>query len=816
MIRDFFKIAWRNIVRNKFNSTIGLVGLTLGITCFLVIFQKVSYENSFDRFHSDSDRVYRIVRVTKGLAYLEGDLEYRTGVYFALPTTVKKEIPELESVTQMLYIGGESVYISDPKGSQPISVFKEDYGIAFVEPEFFDVFDYRGTDFHWIAGNPDESLSEPRTVVLTQSIAQKYFGNEDPVGKYIRIRDLRLQVTGVVSDFPYNSDFPFRLLVSLATYQEIRGANFYDWYGLSDNFQCYLKINKTSNVAQIEQKIKDIHAANTDAETAEWRMFKLQPLREVHNDSRFGNYNYRMISMGTILSLISVGVLLILMACINYSNLTVSQLSSRAKSAGIYKILGNNRRQLILQFLGESFILTLLGIFLSLFFYELVLKNFNNLIGIPHESWELLYPRHYAQLLLVAVSVTLVAGIYPAVLISRTNPVDLIQNKGFKTAKGSLRFSRFMVVFQFMIVQILVVCAFIVFQQLSYIESKDMGYNRENIITVEVPDNDPLLLERLRNSLSNQTNIADISFASVTPGQSGNYQDVSRTANGQRTSTVSELKSIDTSYIRTYGLKLIAGRNFTQKEYGQPIIVNQKLIKELYFEDEYRAIGESVEINGQQATIIGVVTDFNSDPVYDNIRPCVLDNNSQRIYMAGIKYQLFPGKTPLHQQMTDIIATIQHNWQEVFPNEVFEYHFFDQTIESYYENDKKIASLIHIFTGIMIFICCLGIIGLIHHTTNRRSKELAVRKVIGASAIQVISLLLKSLTLWVVVANLIAWPVAYFVISRWLQNFAFRIDLTIWPFLLAGISALLLALLTVGGKAIQAAVANPVNALRNE
>jgi putative ABC transport system permease protein len=816
MIPDYFKIAWRNLARNKFNTIINIAGLTLGITCFLIILSKINYETNFDRFHSNSDRIYRVVRVTKGLAYLEGALEYRTGVFFALPNAIKAQIPELDAATQVLYTGGGLIRIVNAKGGTQQAIFKEDRGIVLLEPDFFDVFDFCNADFNWITGNPRESLTEPFSVVLTETLAHKYFGNDSPTGKLIRIMGFDLQVTGVVSDFPQNTDFPFQLLISLSTLQTVDSDLFTNWGNLSDNFQCYVKINESTDYLQIEKKIKEIHSAHTTPEMAESRLFKLQPLNEVHNDSHFGNYNDRVISRATILSLMSIGFLLIIIACINYSNLTVAKLSSRAKVAGICKVFGGNRKRLIVQFFGETFTLTMVAMVLSILFSNIILENLSYLVGVPQDNWHFLNPQNVWLLLAVIFTVSIIAGIYPAILISKANPLEMIRNKGFKAGKGCLRVSRLTVIFQFIIAQVLIVCTLIVFGQLSFIESKDMGYERENIITVDIPDNNSMTLERFRHELTRNSNITGISFASTSPGRSRNWTDISRIVSNTSITTVTETKAVDSSYIHTFGLKLLSGRNFSDHESGLPILVNQKLIRDLQFKDEYQALGADVEFNGQDATIIGIVKDFHSDPIYESIRPCALEYNPRRFYMAGIKYRLTPNRERFHTQIEGIINDIQKQWQAIFPGQIFEYQFFDETIASYYQEEKKIASLINIFTGIMIFICCLGIVGLIYHTTNRRSKELAVRKVIGASVLDIISLLVRSFTKWVLIANLIAWPIAYYVMNKWLQNFAYRIDLSWWMFVLAGALALGIALLTISWQAIRAATANPVDSLRYE
>jgi len=460
--------------------------------------------------------------------------------------------------------------------------------------------------------------------------------------------------------------------------------------------------------------------------------------------------------------------------------------------------------------------LTLVAAGLSLLIANEVLGNLPYLIGLPQENWRFISFQNLWYLPVIVLAISVLAGIYPALLISRANPVELIRNKGFKTGKTGPMINRITVIFQFVVAQVLIVCTLIVFKQLSYIESKDMGYERENIVTVGLPDNDSVSLERFKNSLMQHSNITDISFASIIPGRSASWADVSRYISSTPLTTVTEIKAVDSDYLSTFGLDLISGRNFNAQESDLSIIVNQKLIKDLHFEDESQATGSVVNFAGETATIIGVVKDFNSGPIYESIRPCVLVNFPDQFSMAGIKYTDSNDGMAAGVQFGNMIAEIRGQWESLFPGRIFEYQIFDETIASYYREEQRIATLINIFTGIMIFICCLGIIGLIHHATNKRTKELAVRKVVGASVANIMTLLVSGTAKWVVTANVIAWPVAWYVMNKWLQNFAYHTNITVGSFLLSGALALGIALLTVSWHAIRAATANPTESLRYE
>ncbi len=811
MLKTHLKIIWRNLLRNKFNTILNITGLTIGIACFLIIFSKIDFESAYDKFHTDADHIYRIVRVTSGLAYLEGGLEYRTGVNFPLPDVINGQIPELEGVTRMMYMGGNNVKVMGKGQDSKPQLFNEKEGIALVDQNLFDVLNYNN-QVKWMAGDPS-ALKDPFQVVLTQSIAEKYFGNESPLGREIEFQDMKFQVSGLVSDFPINSDFRFQILASMETFDVVTDGALSSWGGLSDSFQCLVKIKPGSDITLIEEKIKQIHAANTSAETAAFRVYKLQPLAEVHQDSRFGNYNNRIVSQSTILSLMSIGILLIVMACINYSNLTTAQLTSRGKSAGIHKVLGNTRKRLINQILLETLILSLVATLGGVLLSVLLMKNLNQLIGLP-VSWNFLSLKFGIFLIILPAVISIVAGIYPAILISKTNIVEMIRNRGFSTAQGSGKFNRWMVTFQFIIAQILIVCGVVIFRQLNFIESKDMGYHRSNILVVNLKG-DEAQKDRFKNELLSNPMISSIALSSETPAREGNYRDAIRIANEMRVKVDIEQKSVDPNYLDTYGIRLLQGRSFEPGDDESVVLVNQKAIEEFQFEDPAEAIGYTAHFNGQDRTIIGIVENFHSSPIYDPIRPCFLDYNPRRFDTAGIRFNL-NGQDQFHNEVSGIIRDVEEEWRQIYVEEIFEYAFFDDTISILYEEEKKTARLVHIFTFIMIFVCCLGIIGLIHYTTVRKAKEVAVRKIIGATFIQVAGILLRNFAEWVVIANLVAWPIAYFLMDGWLQSFTYKTNMAWWIFLLSGCIAMVIALFTAGYHTIRAARVNPVEVLRSE
>ena len=521
MLRDHLKVAARNVWKNKTNSFVNILGLTLGIICALVITLVIRYELSFDTFHAAAERTYRIVRVSQ----VEGQVEYRTGVANPLPQTLREEIPSLEKVTAMSYHRNAQVDVIDADGNT-LEKFQENEGCAYVDEAFFDTFDFQGTTFKWLTGNPKSALSSPYTVVLTRSIAEKYFQSINVVGRTLKLEKmLDLKVTGVVEDLPSNSDLPFKLLISYATLRQFYGENMdSNWFSVSDVNQCYIVLPPGVGVSETEQQIARVHAAYVPKELSETRSYLLQPLSEVHSDLRFGNYNLRVVTSETIWALGIIGCFLLIMVCINFINLSTARSITRSKEVGIRKVMGSTRRQLV----GQSVTETALNIFIAstvaMIGGTFILGKAKSLIGFDLPTAPYADPFVWVCLIALAVATTFLAGLYPALVLSRYKPAQAIKNNLEVQSAGGFHLRRVLLVTQFTIMQVLIIATFIAVKQMYFIKNVNMGFDKEAIINVEIHETNtdkqaPVedKLEVFRNDLLLFSSIEKVSFSSSLP-----------------------------------------------------------------------------------------------------------------------------------------------------------------------------------------------------------------------------------------------------------------------------------------------------------
>lgn len=817
MIKNYFKTALRNLLKNKSTAFINITGLALGITCLLTILTVIRYELSFDRFHSDAERIFRVVRVSQ----VDGETEYRTGISYPLPDALKAELTSVEEVTAVQYGGGIQVSIYD--SSQPDEIrqrFQEREGFVIVEPSFFDIFDYKGTDFHWIAGDPETSLAEPYTVVLTETLANKYFPREDALGKTLQLDNRTdVKVTGLVSDFPPNSDFPFQMMVSYATLKYFVG-DITNWNGLSDANQCYVVLKEGVTIEEVDAQIDKIHAARGGENLAKFRKYKLQPLQEVHSDARFGNFSGRTVSSGIIWALGIIGFFIIFTAGINFVNLTTAQAVIRSKEVGIRKVMGGKRLQLIFQFLGETFIITFFAGMLALGAAELVILFGGDLFQVQTEKALMADPFILFSLFTTILIITFLAGIYPALVMSGFNPVAALKNKINTGAQRKLRLRWGLVTLQFVIAQIFIIGTIVVIQQMEYFRNTDLGFDREAVISVRIPNNQPSTLQTLKNQWESSANIKAISFSFTKPsgtGKWGNWQDIRRkdTPEGEE-GIVFEFQSIDEHFLALYQIPILAGRNFFPTDTMQSVILNRTLAARAGFAQPVDAIGEIMMVGNRPLTVVGVTEDFHTSSLRDEIGYLAFTMIPRSYYTANIKLNIIPGAVGSAGNIQEAIGQIEDVWAATYPENVFEYQFLDESIAAYYQEETRLSQLFKILAGITIFIGCLGLYGLVAFMAVRRTKEVGIRKVLGASVQNILFLFSKEFITLVLIAFCIAGPVAFYVMQQWLNNFAYSIDMGAGVFLLAIGVSILIALLTVGYQSLRAALMNPVESLRNE
>jgi putative ABC transport system permease protein len=818
MNTQYFKIAIRRITRNYKSNLLIFASLVIGLTSCLILYTKVSYELSFDNYHTLSKNTYRVVRVTSGLEYANGGLEYRTGVHFPLPEALKRSVPELHDVVAMFYLFGQKINIPT-KDSTVEKSFTLDDGVVMTEPSFFNVFDFGKTGLKWVRGEGKQVLDKPFTAVITEKTAQKLFAGEDPVGRDLIIIGTKFTIEGVIQDLPENTDLPFKVLLSLRTFSEKLNPGFStDWGSLSDNFQCYVVLNNRSDLVTAEKKFKEIYSSNAGTERLEGRQFKLQPLSRVHKESQYGNYNNRTVSAGLLLALTLIGTFIFLIASFNYSNFFLAETIKQRKQIALRLILGSKPVSVFFQFLTESLLVNFVAMLISLQLTLPVVKNFYSFIDIPQGYFPEVNLSFFLLVIGLLFAGSILSIIFSILNLNLKSLSNLLKggDSGY-SGRGNI-FGKTSVILQFVVAQSVIIATLFIVKQIYFINHKELGYTTDNIIYAGLPENPKSKLASLSAELLSDPGIKGVSFSSVVPAESHQWTSFSSYINNQEKRIDAEIKFVDSSYLNLYSFTLIAGQNFSSKDTSAAIILNREFLLEIGFKNADEAIGAIIKgPNGMRLNIKGVVGDFHSGSLRDKIRPCVFFNNPGGFGIVNIKLlssgssgknntKVFPGE----------IDKINEIWKNVFPDQVFHYTFLSDRIAGYYKSEYKALNLFFLFASITVFLCILGILGLSLSMNEKRTKEIGLRKVNGATISEVMALLNRNFINWVAIAFVIACPIAFYAMHKWLQNFAYKTELSWWIFVVSGIIAFGIALLTVSLQSLKAAMRNPVEALRYE
>lgn len=801
MLRNYLKTTFRNLKRQKTQSTINILGLAIGLMCCILILLFVRDELSFDKFHENHDRIYRVTR-----CWLNEDGAVSLHLAFVAPPIgplLKNDFPEIEHAVRIIGTGGLLVSHGD-------TYFEEDL-FFFAEEDVFDLF-----SFNMIKGDPSTALTDPLTVVITEEMAHKYFGSEDPIGSTMRVeaggQAADLKVTGVITSLPHNSHFHVDFLGSFKTYEAIVGDDeLQSWR--SNNYATYLLIQENYDIDLLKQQLNPFIDRHLDEGRSQRTQLVLQPLTAIHLHSHLDSEiePNSDITYVYIFSVIAFFVLMI--AAINFMNLSTARSSHRAKEVGLRKVVGANRSQLIKQFLSESLLTSFAGLAVSLILVKLFLPRFNQFIDrelVLNLSENMALP---AALIVVAVFVGIVSGLYPAVFLSSFKPALVLKGtKEQRRRKLSLR--TVLVVFQFAISIVLIICVGVVTSQLEYIRNKDLGFDKDQVVILPSNPRISSQLESVKTQLFENQNIISVSAAKRVP--SGRLLDSSgaRVIRGEKSGTIDfmiALLRVDHDYIPTFGMELAAGRNFSKEmptDTTNAFILNETASREIGWSSPQDAIGREFGYGLQEGQIIGVVKDFHFESIHHTIAPIVMVLSSHSLNQVAVR--ISPNDIP------GTMAFLQRKWQEFRPNYPFSYYFVDERFDQQYRSENKLLQLFGYFAFLAIFIACLGLFGLALFTAEQSIKEIGIRKVLGASVSSIVFLFSKEFSKWVLLANIIGWPVAYFAMMKWLANFAYRTSLNVWTFLLAGALALFIAILTVSYHSLKAAVADPVKALRYE
>jgi len=740
----------------------------------------------------------------------DGD-HLESGTPLPLAEGLRADFPELKQVAEILQNDGSHYTVQNADGSK--KKFKEDEAY-YCEPQFYSIF-----NFGWLAGDKKTALAEPNTIVLSQDEANRFFGDwHKAMGKIVRYENKTdLKVTGIVKDSPPNTDFPIRLLISYATDRQPGSDNYgnlKDWVSTFGDNNCYIVLPNHVSVNRFNADLKAMAKRRKPAPYNTSQYFALQALSDMHYNSETSVYTGHTFSKQLLRVISLIGLFLLVIACVNFINLATAQAVNRSKEVGIRKVLGSNRKQLGVQFITETFIITLFAVILAIGLAQIALPFLNKLLELKLSNAFLYDPVLWLFLIGVIILVTLLSGLYPAAVISGFSPITALKNKVMSRRATGVSLRQVLVVFQFCIAQVLVIGTLVVIYQMQYFHNKSLGFNKDAIVNVPFPGDSlsRAKLKTLRDELLREPGIQEVSFSFASPSDNNGWGSDFKYDNApQQTKFGAALKWADADYFKLYGLKFVAGGPYTSNDTVTGWVVNQTLLAKLGVSDPKKAIGKYIKLwddPHKNHQIVGVIKDFNVRSLKDVIPP-VLMGSWNAVYQK-LNIKIAP------QNVRQTLAGIEKTWNETFPDGLYEYQFLDKKIANFYKSEDQLSQLYKIFAGIAIFISCLGLYGLISFMAAQRVKEVGIRKTLGASVGHIVYLFSKEFTLMVIIAFLISAPVGWYFMHKWLEGFSYRIQIGPGIFILAIATSIVIAWLTVGYKAVKAALANPVTSLKSE
>jgi ABC-type antimicrobial peptide transport system permease subunit len=750
-----------------------------------------------------------------------GTISYAKNVPFPMPGGLKTAFPQLEQVAPVYASHNDELQVLDDNGTA-VKNFKEQSGVFYTTPSFFKMF-----DFPLLAGSY-ESLKDPGNVLLTKEIAETYFGDwKTAMGKTMKIAGYysmgaglfqfpatALKVSGILATIPANTDFQLKLAVAWGT--DFTGDKAYgfaqpQWNQSAPDFGCYVLLPPNISVNNFNQQLSAYAQKAQSADNKD--SYVIQPLNAVHYDAQAGNYSNKTISHELINVLWLIAAFILLIACVNFINLSTAQAVNRAKEVGVRKVLGSNKSQLQIQFIVETFLIVTIAVIIAAVVTLLALPYVNRVLELSLSFNMLTNPAVILFLLAVTVVVTALAGFYPSIVLSRFNAVNALKSKLTVNAAKGISLRRGLVVFQFIIAQALIIGTLVIVQQMNYFMDQPLGFDKDAIVNVAFrPDSTGgKLTDYLKQQLLSN-GVQAVSFNSNSPIEDNNnmfttfkFDNAIKDADFQAIS-----KFVDNDYLQTYKLQLVAGRNLEPSGWTKEFLVNESFVKSLGIKKPEEIIGKEISMmNGLiKCPVVGVVKDFNDRSLRDNLAPLLMAENSTMYRQASIKLST--------ANVASTMQSIKKIWEQTFPNHVYEYRFLDEKIDSFYKQETQLSQLYKIFAAIAIFLSCLGLYGLASFMAVQRIKEVGIRKVLGATSANIVYLFSKEFVILIAIAFAIATPISWYYMHEWLQNYAYRIDVSWWIFLSGGLAAIVIALATISFQAIKAAVANPVKSLRTE
>ena len=822
MIKNYFKIALRGFWKHKLFTLINVIGLTIGISASLVIYLIVHYDFTFDKFHKDSDRIYRVVSNFK----FQGNVNHSYGVTAPMAAGIKNNVTGVEIIAPLYTLNPDVMVMG--KHNEPIKFKGQDH-ITLADQNYFKIIHYT-----WLAGSPTAALNEPYQVVLTSERAKIYFPSlsyEQMLGKTVTYDTLKTTVSGIVETIKENTDFSCHDFISFSSAKrktrlgmDVNLDNWGSTNSASEVFiKLYPKVSAAKTQAQINAMYKKINPQTPEQlKNSSGQSYTVQPLSDIHFDKTYGTFDFSSpASKSRSYMLLVIAGFLLLLGCINFINLTTAQATQRAKEIGIRKTMGSSRTQLVTQFLSETFLITLFAVIISIGLAPLILKLFSDFVAPGVKADYIHQPGIFLFLFVLTVVVGILSGFYPALMLSGYKPVLVLKNQAqsgsSKTRNAWLRKS--LTVSQFVIAQFFIMATMLVSKQIYYVLHKDLGFKKDAIIFAETPYKTRKAATNMvmANKLRSLPGVAMVSVGFEPPSSDGTSTTNMVYKDGKKDITTPvELKFADENYIKLYHIKILAGRNIMASDTGSGLVINEKFARALGFTNPNDAMGKVFASNGKNLRIVGVVADFYTHSLQSPISPvAILAAGNGNFYNGVIHIALKP-ETAGGGEWQKTMAAMGKIWKEMYPDDDFNYQFYDKSIEQFYGQEKQTSTLLSWATGLSILISCLGLLGLAIYTTGQRTKEIGVRKVLGASVTQIVRLLSTELILLILLAFVIVAPLAWWAMNKWMDNYADKTTISWWIFAASCTGMLFVALFTSGFQTVKAAVANPVKSLRSE
>lgn len=797
MTLNYYKVAWRSIRHNKGFAAINVIGLSLGLTCAIIIYTLVSHHLSFDNFHPNPENTYRIT-----MEFLGEQKEQTEWTPQPLGKAFANDLPFGDKVARLRSYRTVIVSLPDEPGNKK---FEEEESVAFADEEFFEMF-----NFPTVSGVAS-AIKDPNTALITRERALKFFGTEDVLNKLIRVNSrgtiVDYHIIGVLQNIPDNTHFTRQVYLSYENLKDYDSwyASDDSWGSVSSGMECFVTLKPNITEEQVEAAFPQLVNKYYDDIEEKKHAYKLQPISEMHFDPQFGG----QFSDRNLWTLIIVGVVLVLIACINFVNLATAQVLNRTKEVGVRKILGSHRIYIFMQFIAETGIIALMSLIAAIIISYGMLPVVNSILGEKlsmhlFDEWKL-----PVFVLGTLIFIVFASGFYPAVMMTRFQPVRVLKGKMSGGDKFSMR--RVLIITQFVVSQVLIISMVVIHSQMQYSKNADLGFNKDAIVMMPVPNRDNVKMKTLSQRLAQVPGVQNTALCYEAPSSSSNsWTGIQFNDRPEDEDWAISLREGDENFVSTFGLTLVAGRDLLRSDTTREFLVNETCVKKLGFASPEEVLGKRISVNGRtmNGTIEGVVKDFHTESLHSSISPVCIAINYGRFRNIGVKIDMSNAQSTINE-FTRI-------WSETYPDNIFSYQFLDDRIAVFYESDNAVLRLVESIAIIAIVISCLGLYGLVSFMAIRKTKEIGVRKVLGASVSSILWLFGKEFVVLIAIAFVVAAPLAWMVMDKWLEDFVYRIDVSPFSFLLSVVCTIVIAAITVSYHSLRSALANPTKSLRTE